>query len=718
MSTQIGFSDEFISRVNRLSGSDVKRAWAAVDRFREDPDHPSLNFHPVHGDAARRLHSFRASQDLRVLVARQGNVYVLLDADHHDELYERSRRLRFIANPTTGFVGLVDLGTDETKEASARARAREEGPGIFDHWADSDLLEAGFSQDDVQALRSCRSEDELTATELDESSMLLAIELLELTPEQWRSPGLDPAAEAEERFRQAIVEHGALAGISPLFSPEEIARIAAAPIEEWMVFLHPDQRSVVTRRYEGPARVRGSAGTGKTVVALHRAAELARRFDAEESGGLPILFTTFIRTLPPVLEQLYLRLPDALPGRVEFLNVDRLANQMCRSAGDAPTLDPKAVDAAFASACNRVLKPETPLADAGFTRHYLRDEITAVVKGRGVRTVDEYLGMERTGRGTRLPQALRRQVWDLRVEWDRQMTERNTLDFVDVVIRARDHARRRSTSMYRAAIVDEAQDLNLVGLQLIRALVNGPEAKDRPDGLLLVGDGAQRIYPGGFTLRQAGIEVRGRTTVLRTNYRNRPEIAAAAMAIAGDQAVDDLGEEYKRGEATSDAARPASNFKPILVSCDGVGDEARFIAEWISDLVGAGSVAYGDIAVCAPTNHHVDEVRTHLQGASIPTQPLEKYDGTPTDRVKVGTHHRAKGLEFKVVFLPCLGEGDFPRQRRAGQSDEEHAEETSRSLSQLFVAMTRARDALLLLATGGPSSALANGIDHFEVVDS
>lgn len=718
MPTQIGFSDDFISRVNRLSGSEVKQAWAAVDRFREDPDHPSLNFHPIQGDTTRRLHSFRASQDLRVLLARQGNVFVLLDADHHDALYARGRRLRFVANPTTGFVGLLDLDGPGSEGPPARTRVLDEGPGIFDHWANTDLMEAGFSHDDVDILRRCRSEDQLASAELDEVALLRAIELIELTPEQWRSPGLDPAAEAEERFRTAIVDNGALAGISPLFSPEEIERIAAAPIEEWMVFLHPDQRTVVARRYEGPARVRGSAGTGKTVVALHRAAELAKRFQAEESDGLPILFSTFIRSLPPVLEQLYLRLPEATTGRVTFLNVDRLANQVCRTAGDTPVLDGNAIDAAFASACSRVLKPDSPLAKAGFTRQYLRDEITAVVKGRGVRTVDEYLGMERTGRGTRLTEPLRRQVWQLRHEWDAQMAGRGTIDFVDVVIRARDHARRRASPMFRAAIVDEAQDLSLVGLQLIRALVNGPDARDRSDGLLLVGDGAQRIYPGGFTLRQAGVEVRGRTTVLRTNYRNRPEIAAAAMAIAGDQAVDDLGEEYKRGEATAASARPATNLKPTLVVCSGLGDEVRFIASRIDDLVSAHSVGYGDIAVCTPTNHQAEEIRQLLHEAKVPFQPLEKYDGTPTDKVKVGTHHRAKGLEFKVVFLPCLGESDFPRRRQPGQSDEEYAEEISRALSQLFVAMTRARDDLLLLASGAPSSALAGGIDHFEVVES
>src|SRR5690606_35662564 len=121
----------------------------------------------------------------------------------------------------------------------------------------------------------------------------------------------------------------------------------------------------------------------------------------------------------------------------------------------------------------------------------------------------------------------------------------------------------RPTPTYRAAIIDEAQDLTLVGLQLVRALVNGPDGTDRPDGLQIVGDGAQRIYPGGFTLRQAGIEVRGRTAVLRMNYRNTREIMGAAMAVAGNQPVDDLGERFERKDAEAIALR--SGIRPVLV---------------------------------------------------------------------------------------------------------------------------------------------------------
>jgi superfamily I DNA/RNA helicase len=307
-------------------------------------------------------------------------------------------------------------------------------------------------------------------------------------------------------------------------------------------------------------------------------------------------------------------------------------------------------------------------------------------------------------------------VWSLKQEWDRRLSHDGTIDFADVILRARDHARRRAAPSYRCAIVDEAQDLTLVGLQLVRALVNGPSGEDRSDGLLVVGDGAQKIYAGGFTLRQAGVEVRGRTSVLRVNYRNTQQIIDAAMAVAGHETVDDLGDSYARGEAEATALR--AGIKPVLVGCEGLDDEMRFVGERIRDLVGERALGYGDIAVAASTNHQVKAVRDRLDAMHIPTVALEEYAGQPIDKVKVGTHFRIKGLEFKVVFLPRVGDGEFPRRRAPGQSQDEYDEQRALSVSQLFVAMTRARDALFLLASANPSTVLEPALDRFEVIDS
>src|SRR3546814_647264 len=328
---EISLGAAFIKETNSLEPIEIKRVWDAVEKFQNDPDHPSLNFHPISADRTGRLHTFRASKELRVLVAREGSVYVLVESGHHDALYERATRSRFIASPSMGFVGLADPAAAAPTGSSAKTQ-HHDGPRPLGHWTDAELIEAGFDANDVARIRACTTVDQVLDLDFADDPILQLIEMIEQTPEEWFAPSLDPAAEAEERIRDAITQHGALAGISPLFSADEISRLAAAPIEEWMIFLHPDQRSVVQQRYSGPARVRGSAGTGKTVVALHRAAELAQRYN--DDSELPILFTTFIKTLPLVFEQLYDRLPNAVPNRVRFLNVDKLAFEVCRDADE------------------------------------------------------------------------------------------------------------------------------------------------------------------------------------------------------------------------------------------------------------------------------------------------------------------------------------------------------------------------------------------------
>lgn len=717
---EIAFTPRFWSSAEALPANEVKQVVKAVKTLAEDPRSEALRLKPVESDPRRRTYTCRASRDIRLLGFRTGNTLLLERAGHHDEIYRLARRLDLVVNAGAGRIVVVDLEGGAALPSTLPAPpdgAAETGPGIFDHWGDADLRAAGFDDDMVAAIRACRTEDDLLALDVDDDTKWELIDLLSLTPEQWRAPAIDPEAEAAERFRRAITSYGAVSGLSPLFSPQEVAKLAAAPIEDWMIFLHPDQRAVVERRYEGPARVRGSAGTGKTVVALHRAAALVRRFASEEPAGAPrtVLFTTFIRSLPPVFEQLYRRLPNTRDDDdIEFVNVHSLALRICADAGARPRIDEQAVERAFAAAFKTVVTPGSALAKAGVTPGYLRDEITHVVKGRGLRDLEEYLDLERVGRRMPFSGPMRREVWRLREEWDREMAARGVVDFPDVILRALELVRSELWRRYRAVIVDEAQDLTLASLELLRALVSGPDGREPADGLLIVGDGAQKIYPGGFTLRQAGVEVRGRTTVLRVNYRNTRAIIDAAMAVAGAETVDDMGDVYQRDAAAVAAARPGA--RPVFVQCRGPEQQAEIIAGRIRDVVGDGAVGYGDIAVAVPTNKKAEMLRRGLAAQGIPTIALEEYSGHTVDKVKVGTHFRIKGLEFKLVFLPFLGERDGGLSRRPEESDEEWAERQALEVSRLFVAMTRARDALIVLGTGKPGPLVARGAGHFEVI--
>ncbi|HMS14945.1 MAG TPA: 3'-5' exonuclease [Microthrixaceae bacterium] len=718
MAPQVSFDEEYFESLARLQPIESKRVNDALLQFRKDPDHRGLNFESLKG-ALRKLYSIRAGQDLRIILFRRGNSYVFWFADHHDAAYERARRAQFVINPTTEFMGFVEPGeapsTGATAERSTATTQTPDRPRPFDHWRDEELEAAGFEASEVGQLRALISETDLCDLEArgwTEERIELAIDLLEYTPEQWVARGsIEQEGKAsEERLRHAVDRFGAVAGLSPFFSEDELERIAAAPIEEWMMFLHPDQRAIVDKEYAGPARVRGAAGTGKTVVVLHRAAALSKRFESGPTGR--ILVTTYIRSLPLVFEQLFARLPDADPARVDFVNADRLAYRICAEAGVKPRLDTKGVDAAFASAWRKVVTAGSPIDRAGLTRGYLSDEIRYVIKGRGIAEIDDYLDLKRTGRRTQMAEQLRRNVWELKQAWDEAMAQRNVEDFHDVVIRARDVARSRQTPMYRAALIDEAQDLTLVALQLIRALVNGP-GPDRPDALFIAGDGAQRIYAGGFTLRQAGVEVRGRTSVLRVNYRNTDEVYRVAIGVAGGDQIEDLDEEYRRSDEPTALGR--SGAPAELLVGTSFDDELDRIAARIRALTtDDDGVGAGDIAVCCATNKLAKAAVACLSLHGISTQELDKYDGVANGLVKVGTHHRVKGLEFKVVFLPGLTDGEFPRPPANGMDPKEYEDQHALNMSALFVAMTRARDRLVLSCTDHPSEVLGPVIGRLQ----
>ena len=722
---EVALDPQFLQSTLALEPGDAQRIWKAVERYTNDPNIPSLNLERLQGGAGRgRLWSIRASQKLRVLLARQGSTSVLLRAGYHDEIYELADRAAFVA-PLEGSPGLIEIRPTKTElegppvqnEPVRMPRLPDaDEPSILRHWRSSELTEAGFDEDAVNILRNATVDTLLDVwPDIDDASFNLVLELSELSPNKWRQRRLvEEDSQADERFRRAIVERGALAGLSSVLKPHEIRRLAAAPIEDWMIFLHPDQRALVDRRFNGPARVRGSAGTGKTVVALHRAAALAkRRTEVRPKRGAPILFTTFVKSLPPVLENLYARLPTSVLGAVEFINIDKLARRVCVKAGHTPNVTPRIVDSTFAKAFRDVVKRGSPLERASLTRAYLRDEVTAVIKGRGINSLDEYLEIRRTGRRVPFSASMRQQAWTLRMDWDQRLADSGVVDFPDIVRMARDIAREQPTPRYEAAIVDESQDLTLVGLQLVMALIQGSFEHDQPDGLFIVGDGAQKVYPGGYTLSQAGINIQGNSTVLRLNYRNPRSVIETAMACAGSELVDDLGEEYARGDVDFEANRDGA--RPQLVKARNSEAQIEFVAKRIRRLEEADSITRGDIGVFAATNSRVKDALAFLTNSGMGCQELTEFNGQPNQLTKLGTFHRSKGLEFKVVFLLDLSAGSFPSSRRAGQSEIEYSEQKALQLSQLFVAMTRARDSLYVLYSNEPSDVLYEALDCFDI---
>lgn len=459
-----------------------------------------------------------------------------------------------------------------------------------------------------------------------------------------------------------------------------IAAEMAGPIEDWMIFLHPDQNRLIRSQWNGPARLRGPAGSGKTTVALHRAVYLALRSEH------PVLFVTFIRTLPDVMRNLAFRVNRRAASGIEFSGLHQKAGDVLSAVDDRPRLNADAVEGAFSDAW--LASPaRKDLEKAHRNPRYWRDEIDYVIKGRGLTEFDTYADLQRVGRTTRLQKADREKVWALFESYEEALVRRRTVDFTDLITRAhRAVLDDPELVKYSSVVVDEVQDLSMVGLRFLDAL-----SGDGPNRLLIVGDGQQAIYPGGFTLSEAGVNVVGRANVLDRNYRNTVQILRAADAVVADAEFIDIEGSSESAVATSGIRQGAG---PVTCNARSLAEIDAALLEHLRLLNSQHFVAYADTAVLTAARYDAEKLGALLRAHGFRTISLEKYDGTPVDAIKVGTIKRAKGLEFKAVLLPRAHAG---RANRAPtETAEGFAERRGIAQRELFVGMTRARDHLWL----------------------
>ena len=456
--------------------------------------------------------------------------------------------------------------------------------------------------------------------------------------------------------------------------------IRKAPIEEWMSFLDPAQARFVRRTFNGPSRIGGAAGTGKTVVALHRAAHLARTTQGR------VLVTTFARTLPKVMAALMERLAPDVADRIDFRSVHSFARDVLVQRGRPVAIDPTAADRIFKDLWEREGK-SGPLGRIDPAPAYWQEEVAHVLKGRGLSRFEQYDEMERTGRRRPLGREMRGQVWRLYVAYEKALAKRGILDWEDVILEAEASLAEVPLLGYSAVIVDEAQDLSCAMIRMLHSLVG-----DAPDGFTVVGDGQQTIYPGGYTLAEAGIAIAGRSVVLTRNYRNTVEIADFAATLVADDPVADIAGDaatLERAEVVRHGVRPVYT----VFASRSVHD--RSLVERVRRIVedSGGSTSFGDIGVLALYSWHAREAAEALAAAAIPTVQLEKYDGRSVNAVKVGTIKRAKGLEFTEVLVVRTP----PHLVQAGlgpEADDAALERRALQRRELYVAMTRARDGL------------------------
>jgi mRNA-degrading endonuclease RelE of RelBE toxin-antitoxin system len=680
-------SSTFTDSLARLTGAEQKAVKTTVFDLQVKPEAPGLSFHKLDRVRDKGFWSVRVSDDIRVIVHRSEASLLVCYVDHHDKAYAWAERRRLETHPKTGAAQLVEVRefVEEIKvpvyTTSSSAVAPMRRP--LERIADDVLLGFGVPLDWLHELRVA-TEDQLLEiaehlpSEAAETVLELAtggsparsretiLQVAEARPEYGNlAPFLHP--DARRRFR--VME-----------SAEELERALEYPWEKWSVFLHPDQRELVEREQSGPFRVSGSAGTGKTVVALHRAVHLARKYPDSR-----VLLATFSGPLAAALSVKLRALIEHEPRLGERIDVRALPDLALRLASTAqgrPRL-------ATSDDVHSAIEAAFPLSgDTRFTPPFLFAEWRDIVDAWNLDSKESYNSVPRLGRKSRLSETQRDALWPVFAKMREELEKKGILTESQLYHSLASRFGEASAPVYDFIIVDEAQDLSAAGLRFIAAL-----GKHRPDALFFSGDLGQRIFQQPFSWKSLGVDVTGRCRTLRVNYRTSHQIRLCADRLLDAQLADVDG-NVERREATISVL----NGPPPSVSiCSSEESESEAVAEWLRSRTAEG-IGAREIAVFVRSPAEILRAKKAVEKARLSARVLDENFELESYVVSIGTMQLAKGLEFKAVAVMACDEGILPLEDRiAGLGDDADLEEAYVTERQLFyVACTRARDWLLV----------------------
>ncbi len=705
MQFHITMSREFWQDLGRLPPAVYRRAVHATDRMMRNPWAQELHPEKVRR-AEEGIHSCRVDKSHRIIWKHvKPNDVVLCLVDKHDEAYRRASRKSFTLKD--GIIHVADLLEVGAKAPEPRGRIfswfqRDDAqPGaLFVGYRNRELLDLGVPEDVLPHIRVL---DDVNQLELVERLLSTDVynRLLEIALGIVERPVVP-----DKELRHSLQRYQGGDDLYRFVDSEEFKRALTGSMEEWMLFLAPHQRQLVTRTYNGPARVKGVAGSGKTVVAIHRARQLARVALQQKRK---VLFLTYGNRLPGVVYHLLEHLAgENAPelDAVECVTIHGWCYRFLKMYGRRPNVD--GTGEAYKAALNQAITQAQPcypnLRIWSQSRSFFADEIRYAIKGRAVTALEEYLALDRSGRGTPLRETERRAVYAVYEVYQEYLQARGLWDFDDYVIEAlrlveSDHL----PNQYTAVVVDEIQDLTEAVMRLIRRIIP-PGTND----LFLVGDGLQRIYPGGYALGRLGINITGRGTLLRKNYRNTQEILRAAHAMMAGRRFDDMGDEESEVPEPEFSVRQGD--VPVLHRARTPEQELGWVRSKIAELKKQESYKDRDIALLYRWRKpYQNLIHQHL-AQQVQLVEIQRDAATYFGPgAKHTTFHSAKGLEFKVVFVVGVTDGRFVPRDDWSLEGEELADYMARERRLLYVAMTRARDLLYLTCSRGqPSRFLAD----------
>ncbi len=696
--TNVAFSDGFFTALNKLPSNIQSKVNQTTLKLMANSEQPGLNIEKLKVCKDDSFHSARVDQTYRIIFSAQGNVMLLLWVDHHDDAYKWAETHKCKINAESGAIQLykTELTEEHLPSTPAPVDPSTYMPPLFEGLKDKQLMKLGVPEDHLAVVRSIKTE-----TELDQLQGYLPDEAYEglyffLAGESYESILAERSVSEEEQYNTsdfiaAFERLQSKAKFSVVEGEQELEAILSASLEKWRVFLHPSQRKLVEGTKNGPVRVLGGAGTGKTVVAMHRAKWLAERLEE----GQKVLFTTFTKNLAQdIQDQLTTLCGDKLMAKIEVVNLDQWVRYFLRKQKydfevlyDNNTFK-KYWELAYSD------KP----ADLEFSIEFFKEEWEQVIQPQGVTTVDEYKKAKRVGRGTRLNRSQRIGVWKVFESYRNLLNQNSYKETSDAYRDAADFIANESNHVpleYSSIIVDEAQDMGPQAFKLLRAMV--PEGQN---DLFIVGDAHQRIYgQNKVVLGQVGINIRGRSAKLKINYRTTDEIRGWATNLLEGCDVDDLdgGSDNNQFYKSLTHGNP-----PTHVSVSTFDEQVELIKRLLDEQAGALS----NVCIVARTNSEVEKIEKGLASKGIQTHIIKTSEAdAPDNAVRLATVHRVKGLEFDHVIFASFNDGLVPLQFIADQSADEISREAHdvQERSLVYVALTRAKRVAHVISYGFPS---------------
>ena len=693
MKLEVSYTPRFMKTFMSLNKKEMNLVQEGILAWLKKPENPSSNFEKLQFQG-NNIYSIRANDAWRIIMAKIDGVYFLLHTGgQHDKTNDWARNKQIDINTISGSFAISDINVQEVKEKIEEDKQAEDKRGVFEQMDDGTLALLSVPENWYEAVREVKTMDHLYL--LMERIPDEAIDNLEIILEE-KMPLNIFLSQLRSDAAQLPKEINELIKVKPGFNiiseDEDLYEQMQKDINVFRFYLHPSQRYLAYHDFKGPMKVTGSAGTGKTVVAMNRAKQLVEKLGPQDK---PVLFTTYTTYLIKNLQSIF-EAEGIGKSKLHVVNLHEIAKNY---AFEIELFSPKtrfvAGEREVKGLWSSFVRKHPEL---GFDAEFLQAEYEQVFQKQHITSFDTYKHVKREGRGQALGQEQRKKVWDAIRKYEMYQHYTQQIPFSDLIYQLNKYLEKwPEYRPYQHIICDEVQDFNNSELRLLRNLV-----EEKANDLFLVGDPFQNIYNKKLNFSLSGINIRGkRSNKLRINYRTTEEIREFAVELVNKNEYLDFNGNIANMEGDRSLI---IGDRPVYINFDQREEELEFMVKFVQDSFSL--IKLHELCITARTNKEVDEIISFLRSKNLPVKSLKEVRDLSEihDRVVVGTMHSLKGLEFKNLIVSGFSGGNFPFiPVSIKKADEQTKQEFIRTEFALYyVVCSRAISQLVLCGTGAP----------------